>query len=150
MKLTILLVLVTVLGFSCKKDDNEVEKEKERISVPCGEEVRANAENFSSVESDNFIITDASVSGDCLTLTLGLGSACSDPEIDVFHSISEAAVFPPQHLLKVAIKYGTGCAMPGIKTFKFDLYPIRQKNTNRISLSISGSEGYYKTLEYIY
>ncbi len=152
MKLIYLPILLLIIGFSCKRSSPLAENaEKARASQPCGKEVIANAPNFASVTTDVFMINEASISGDCLTVTLGLGSACSDPaSLVVLHAPSAAAVYPPLHALKIALTYGTGCAMPGVRTYSFDLYPIRQKNTNKISINISGQQGYYKTLEYAY
>ncbi len=154
MKLTYLpiVLLLIIVGFSCKRSSHiEENVENARKSQPCGKAVAANASNFATVTSDAFIINNAAISGDCLTVTLGLSSACADPaSLSILHMPSSAAVFPPLHALKVALTYGTGCSMPGVRTYSFDLYPIRQNNTNKISVNISGQQGYYKTLEYSY
>ncbi|WP_114792187.1 hypothetical protein U0035_10085 [Niabella yanshanensis] len=153
MKLTSLpILLLIIMGFSCKRSSPVEENvEDARKSQSCGKAVVANASNFATVTSDAFTIMEASISGDCLTLKLGLASGCTDPaSLDVLHGVSVATVYPQQHALKIALTYGVGCAMPGTRTYHFDLYPIRQKNTNKISVSISGQQGYYKTLEYKY
>ena len=146
----LLALLFIVFSFSCKRSSPVETIPEERAGDPCGKAVKANASDFETAPTDPFIITDASVSGDCLTVTLGLSSACAEPAIEVLHAPSGAAVYPPQHHLKIALLYGSDCAMPGSKTYSFDLYPIRQKGTNKISLNISGSKGYYKTLLYSY
>ncbi|MCH5715151.1 hypothetical protein [Niabella hibiscisoli] len=129
MKLIYLPILLLIVGFSCKRSSPvEENTEKARTSQPCGNAVTANAQNFATVASDVFTIMDASISGDCLTLKLGLASGCTDPaSLDVLHEVSIAAVYPPLHGLKIALTYGVGCAMPGVRTYSFDLYPIRQK-----------------------
>lgn len=140
--LTILLIFIG-FSFSCKRSlSAEADKEKDRAEQSCGNAVVANASNFSTISSDYFTINDASISGDCLTVRLGLARACTDPaSFSVLHAPTDAAVYPPLHALKIALTYGTGCAMPGSKSYRFDLYPIRQKNTNKISISISGYQG---------
>ncbi|GAB3426486.1 hypothetical protein [Niabella aquatica] len=152
MRLTYLsaLLFIIIFSFSCKRASPVEAVPEDRVSAPCGEAVQANASNFDTAPTDAFIITHASITGDCLTVTLGLSSACAGPAIKVLHAPSVAAVYPPQHLLKIALQYGSDCAMPGSGTYSFDLYPIRQKNTNKISVNISGSAGYYKTLTYSY
>lgn len=154
MKLTYLpiVLLLTIVSFSCRRSSPVEEKvENTRKSQPCGKAVEAYATNFATVSSDVFTIADASISGDCLTLKLGLATGCADPaSLSVLHATSVATVYPQQHALKIALKYGTGCTMPELRTYSFDLYPIRQKNTNKILISISGQQGYYKTMEYAY
>jgi hypothetical protein len=150
MKLTYLLIvlLLTIVGFACKRSSPV---EESRMSQPCGKAVVANAPNFSTVATDVFTITEASISGDCLTVTLGLSSACGEPaSLSILHAPGSAAVYPPLHALKIALTYGSDCAMPGVRTYSFDLYPIRQQKTNKISVSITGTQGYYKTLQYAY
>lgn len=151
MKQSYLLVLLFIIfSFSCKRSSPVETIPEERAGEPCGKVVKANAPGFETAPTDPFMITDASISGDCLTVTLGLSSACAEPAIEVLHAPSVAAVFPPLHHIKIALLYGSDCAMPGSRTYSFDLYPIRQKGTNRISLNISGSRGYYTTLLYSY
>lgn len=149
----LLLLMVFVIGIaSCKRSSPVEEKvEQDRKSQPCGKTVEAYATNFTTVSSDVFTIADASISGDCLTLKLGLATGCADPaSLSVLHATSAATVYPQQHALKIALRYGTGCTTPELRTYSFDLYPIRQKNTNKILIGISGQQGYYKTLEYSY
>lgn len=146
----LLALLFIVFSFSCKRSSPVETTPEERAGDPCGKAVKANAFDFDTAPTDPFMITDASISGDCLTVTLGLSSACAEPAIEVLHAPSVAAVYPPSHHIKIALQYGSDCAMPGSRTYSFDLYPIRQKGTNKISLNISGSKGYYKTLLYSY
>lgn len=154
MKLTYLsiVLLLTIVSFSCRRSSPvEENADNTRKSQPCGEAVVANAPNFSTVTTDDFVIADASVSGDCLTIKVG-GSGCSGNtwQTDVLHAVSDAAVYPRQHALKVVFTNKELCAAALGKSFEFDLYPLRQKGTNKISLSIYGSAGYYKTLQYAY
>lgn len=150
MKLTCLriVLLLTVVGFSCRRSSLV---EESRNSQPCGKAVVVNAPDFSTVSTDHFVIADALISGDCLTLKVG-SSGCSGNtwQADILHAVSDAAVYPKQHALKVVFTNRELCAAAFGKSFEFDLYPLRQKGTNKISLSIYGSAGYYKTLAYSY
>jgi len=154
MKLTYLpiVLMLPIVSFSCKRSSPvEGKMEDARKSQPCGEAVVANAPNFSTVTTNDFVIADASISGDCLTIKVG-GSGCSGNtwKTDVLHAVSDAAVYPQQHALKVVFTNKELCTAAFVKSFEFDLYPLRQNGTNKISLSIYGSAGYYKTLQYAY
>ncbi len=151
MKLIYLPVLLLVIGFSCKRSSPVEDNKEARESQPCGNAVVVNAPNFSTVTTDQFMIADASISGDCLTVKIGgSGGSGNTWRAEVLHAVSDAAVYPQEHSLKVVFANRELCAAVFVKNFEFDLFPLRQKGTNKIFISISGQQGYYKTLEYAY
>lgn len=144
-------LLLTIVVSSCKRSPVSEEALKARVSEPCGKSVVANATDFGTAASDPFSLMDAVITGDCLTVKLALATGCADPQIlRVLHAPVDAAVYPPSHALKIVLTYGVGCTMPEIRTYNFDLYPIRQKNTNKMSVTISGQRETAKTLQYVY
>ena len=139
-------VLVILLTITACQRDQEINID-ERQGAPCGDAVQINAPNYSTDDSDKFMVIEAAISGDCLTVKLGLSSGCAVPETMLLHSLGDSKIFPQQQLLKVVIPRRTGCAMPGVMSFKYDLFPLRLKNTRKLSITL---DGYDKNLEYRY
>ncbi|MCH5600564.1 hypothetical protein [Niabella ginsengisoli] len=143
----LLFILLPVFVLGCSRNGDDVSKT--RTGEPCGEAVQVTAKSFSTAESDPFSITSASIKGDCLTVTVGASGCSSDWEkVEVLHGISLTADGLPQNRLKIVLSNKTGdCATSFSKTLQFDLYPLRQKGTNKLTILLYG---YDKTLEYAY
>ena len=148
MRLTYLsaLLFIIIFSFSCKRSSPVEAVPENRASEPCGEAVQANAPDIDTAPTDPFIITDASITGDCLTVTLG-SSACAGPAIKYYMRLRSGSL-STQHLLKIALQYGSDYSMPGSNLYLIS--PDKTKEQNKISVNISGSAGYYKTLTYSY
>lgn len=138
-----------LLSMACKRS-KIVEEINAGNSEPCGEAVKISnsLEDYTNAASATFAITQAAVSGDCLTITVS-SSGCDGKTWQA--NLLDAGVFPQtvnaQRDLKVTLINKEGCtAVPG-RIFSFDIYPLRMKNTHQVQLNLTG---YHKSLLYSY
>jgi len=105
----------------------------------CEKSVLLNKGLYDNTSSDNYMITEAKISGDCLEVKFG-ASGCDSKswKVDLVdaESISESAT--PQRSLKLALTNSEMCTVAISKSASFDLSPLRIKGVSKINLSLTG------------
>lgn len=130
-KLTIILAFFLV-SVSCSKDDNK---------LTSGSKLLIGEEYFDKYPSDAFMISNAEISGDILTITFS--ASCCSTENWVTNLVGSETILysdPPQREIRLSFKNGVGavCDMLCGKAVQFDLTPTKLDNTNTIKLNLPG------------
>ena len=139
--LAAIVITVTTLISACSKNNHCKDK-------ACEKTVLLNNELYNDTKTDNYIITDASVSGDCLEIKFG-ASGCDSKSwiVELVDADQITATLTPYRSLKLALTNNEMCAASFAKTVSFDLLPLRIKGSNELILSLSGLN---KTIIYKY
>ncbi|WP_432671834.1 hypothetical protein [Flavobacterium sp. SM2513] len=138
MKNIIVFLSVSLLLFSsCTSDD------KSKAIVSCGQNAFVLAEEqYDAVETDYYISTNVTLSGNCLSVTIG-ASGC-DPNnwtLNLFSTDAFFDVFPLQRTAKIQLVMNELCAAAFVKTVVFDLTPYQISGPNSVSINLeSGDE----------
>lgn len=130
-KLILLFSLILTLIFSCSEsDDNPYED-----SV-CDQMTTVNNEKYKSTQSEGFSIQNVRLIGDCLEVEIASNGCNGDTwEIDLVDAdrVAETAIL--QRDLKILLDNEELCEALILKTFTFDLRPIRT-NENVVLLNL--------------
>ena len=151
MRFSFISLWVLIMLAACNRKNEAIEEES---TSPCGKPVLVNTAGY-DVATTLDGVTDVSISGDCLTVKAKTDCCTDFSEGDVLYGeASLATVYPPEHRLKIVLndKGATQGACGGICTqsYSFDLTPLKQEGTSKISLRITGAPNYSKTVEYSY
>jgi len=127
-----LFVLIGTLLVSCSDDDNP--------SIDCDSTSEViSEETFDSIDTSNYVISDAQLNGDCLEITIG-SSGC-DPdlwELNLYSTNAFYAIYPIQRAVKIELINYQECLAVFEKTISFDLIPFQLEKVDRMPLNIEG------------
>jgi hypothetical protein len=131
------LVIVTVFLFgafsSCKQDDLK------SASVNCTPFVNLNYFNYDSLKRDPIFLEEYKINGDCLELTFSYGGCTQDHAIDLAFIQPECGT-PPLPPPTFEIRHNSNgelCKMLVTETRKFDLTPLQNPDSTKISFIVS-------------
>ena len=130
----LLLSFVLVVFYSCTKDDDS------RNIPNCDSRSEVIAENiFNSINTSNYSISNVSLNGDCLEITLG-SSGCNANlwEMELYSTNSFYTVYPMQRTVKLKLTNNQACLAFFQKTKSFDLTAFRMEGQNSLPLNIVG------------
>lgn len=97
---------------------------------------------YNNTSTNNYLISNAVINGDCLQLTYG-SSGCSGNTwvADLIDASEVAETNPPQRHIKLKLTNTELCAAVFSKTATFDLTPLRVLGSNSVSLVLTGYSG---------
>lgn len=130
------LLLFIPITLSCTGADDLPQE----YSGPCDEAAVISKELYEETSSENYRITAASITGDCLEVEL-YASGCDGGTWKVnlydFNAIAES--YPVQRYLKVSLESGEICNAMVTKKITFDLSPLRTDD-EQIIFNLEGWE----------
>jgi len=135
MKKALFIFLLNILPLSCDSNDDSsnIENNYDFISEIISED------NFNTVNTSNYIITNVELNNDCLKITFG-SSGCGTElwEENLFSTDAYFTVFPLQRALKMELINNELCQAAFEKTVSFDLTPFQIDGQNELPLNIDG------------
>lgn len=135
MKKALFIFLLNILPMSCDSNDDSsnIENNCDFISEIISED------NFNTVNTSNYIITNVELNNDCLKITFG-SSGCGTElwEENLFSTDAFYTVFPLQRALKMELINNELCHAAFEKTVSFDLTPFQIDGQNELPLNIDG------------
>jgi hypothetical protein len=141
--LKVLLCLI-LLNISCSDDNNNnnVNSNCDKLSQVISEE------NFQDVITANYMITNAALDGDCLSVTIS-SSGCNGEtwEMKLLGTNNVMESLPLQRDVKIELDNQELCLAVFQKTVSFDLIPFRVEGQNQVDLHL---DGWDETIEYQY
>ncbi len=143
MKLTITIISLAIITLvsSCSKNNGCKDGN-------CEKTVLVNNQMYNSTSTNNYMINEAIINGDCLEIKFG-SSGC-DSKSWIVELVDAAQVTEPptpQRSLKLALTNNELCAAAFSKTVSFDLTPLRIKGSSKVNLLLAG---YNQPLIYSY
>ncbi len=133
-KLIIALSCLVFLYISCSDDD------KKTVNSNCDKQALVVNENaFQDIITANYMITNAILNDDCLSITVS-SSGCNGEtwEMNFIGSNSVLESFPVQRLVKVELDNQEACLAVFQKTVSFDLVPFQVNGQSQVTLNIEG------------
>jgi hypothetical protein len=132
MKSNWILILALFLVFvTCRKDDD---------NLASGSKLLIGKEYFNGYPKDPFLISNAEISGDILTITFS--ASCCSTENWVTNLVGSETILysdTPQREIRLSFKNSAiTCDMLCGKTVQFDLTPAKLDNTNTLKLILDG------------
>lgn len=135
-KLIMTGLLATTIFVACK---NEVENDLKSTNVDCNPYVDLYFNNYDSLKTDPIQLVEYKVNGDCLELTVSYGGCTQDHPIDLayMHPWCGTPPLPPPTFEIRHDSKGEMCKMLVTETRKFDLTPLRNPDSTKISFVVS-------------
>ncbi len=134
---TLIYSSLSLLIFSCSNDDDS----NQEVSLCEENALVLSQEDFNSIESDYFTISNIQLSGNCLELTI-IASGCNSDtwELDMYSVNSFYNSEPLTRFVKLDLWTNQACLAVLEKTVTFDLTDFQLENRNNIGLDIEGEE----------
>ena len=136
-----LLTLVTVIMMGC--NDGGIPGTPLENSTT----IRVDDDLFSNAPNDDVEITQATLAGDSLTLTIYYGGGCGDIYYDLIGETNYQTTNPIQRNIRLAFDDKDNCEALVELALSFDLTPIQVTNSDTIILNLAG---WANPIEYIY
>ncbi len=116
----ILLVLLSICLWGCDSDDSD------GSSGMCGESASIQMDGFFDIPSAAFEIESASVSGDCLLVSIS-SSGCDGEswEVDLIDQGNLIYTNPPQRILRLTLSTTEVCEAYLTRDYSFDLSSLQ-------------------------
>ena len=122
---SIIYFIFFLLLLSCSESDDDHPFEDslcDRITI-------VDNERYQNTNTRYYSIKNVALSGDCLELEIESGGCSGDTwKVDLIDSGGIAESNPEQRFLKLSLKNEELCNAIVIRTFSFDLRPIRTRN----------------------
>lgn len=135
-----IIALLFVSVCACDDDDN--------ATTPCGDSVVISNSNYEADPTSVFVITNAVIDGDCLSLSIS-SSGCEGNtwETDFFTSTVQTEQNEELFYGRLDLTNLEACLAIVETTVNFDLTPLQISGSNNVSLEI---DGWDETLMYTY
>lgn len=128
------LIIVAILLLSaCTKKNNAVD------NPSCGKAVIIDQNSYTKTDTTNYIITNATINGNCLEISFG-SSGCSG-NTWITELVDADAVLesnPVQRKIKLKLTNNELCAAAFKKTVSFDISKLKVSGTKKIILGLAG------------
>ena len=135
-KFLLLLALLPLLWSSCNSDDNDPKSEI------CDFLVRVDAQKFANTPTSGYSIISAGIEDDCLSIQIESGGCDGNswvPELIDSGSIAESS--PEQRSITLGLTNTEPCDAIVLRTYTFELTPLRISGSNAIILRLTDWEG---------
>jgi hypothetical protein len=149
--LTALLILSSFCFLNACTEQAEV---VETLQGDCQKYATLNFSNYDSLRSDPVIMTEATLEGDCLQLTLQYGGGCKEHKFDLalIQPFCRTPPLPPPTFQIRHNANGDGCEALFTEKFSFDISGIREQGKTSVDfiLAFKNSSGEMTTQTYTY
>ena len=141
----LIFILLAMAFFSCSNDDSPKGEDLSHLktctgNTNCDDCVIIDKKHYEATLTDNYMIRDVSVSGDCMEITFAAGG-CSgstwEEELIDMGAIAESN--PVQRFLRLRLLDNEDCEAYITKTVSFNIAPL-QVNKDELYLNIDGWE----------
>lgn len=120
-KTSYIFSLIILILLSCSESDDNPHEES-----LCDEITIVDHDRYNNTESKGFLIKSVELTGDCLEVKIESAGCDSDSwEVDLIDSSGIAESLPVQRFLRISLDNTGDCLAMVIKTYTFDLRPIR-------------------------
>ena len=143
-----MILRIYLLAVTCAAFSSCAESEGPGDTLVCGVPVVVNDQLYDELKSDPHEISDVTIDGDCLQMTLTASGCDGDTwEMMLIGSSMVAESLPEQRYLRLSFRQTEACLAVISKEVKFDITPFQIQNEGVLIIHI---QGYEETIRYDY